>query len=137
MMTYDEERRDLPTDQLFRLFRAVGWAGEDCPDELRRSFNAPFRHSTLVISAWEGERLVAVVRVLSDTCVRSVVYDLAVEPAWQGRGIGSELLRRCRAHYPDSEWLVQTTRDVAPFYEKNGFTPLTEDAFLRRPSRYF
>ena len=90
-----------------------------------------------MISAWEGERLVGVVRVLSDTCVRSVVYDLAVEPAWKGRGIGSELLRRCRARYPDSEWLVQTARDTAYFYEKNGFTPLTEDALLRRPSRYF
>lgn len=137
MITYNEERRDLPNDQLFRLFRAVGWAGEDCPDELRRSFNAPFRHSTLVISAWEDGLLVGVVRVLSDTCVRAVVYDLAVEPDRQGRGIGSELLRRCRARYPDAEWLVQTTRDAAPFYEKNGFTPLTEDVFLRRPSRYF
>ena len=137
MITYNAERRDLPNDQLFRLFRAVGWAGEDCPDELRRSFNAPFRHSTLVISAREDGRLVGVVRVLSDTCVRAVVYDLAVEPDRQGRGIGSELLRRCRARYPDAEWLVQTTRDAAPFYEKNGFTSLTEDVFLRRPSRYF
>ncbi|MGN1020752.1 MAG: GNAT family N-acetyltransferase [Aristaeellaceae bacterium] len=137
MIIYDEERKALPDEQLFRLFRAVGWADEDCPDELRRSFSAPFRHSTLVISAWAGERLVGAVRVLSDTCVRAVVYDLAVEPAWQGRGIGSELLRRCRAHYPGAEWLVQTTRATAPFYEKNGFTPLTEDAFLRIHSRYF
>lgn len=38
MISYNEERKDLPNDQ---LFRAVGWAGEDCPDALRRSFNAP------------------------------------------------------------------------------------------------
>lgn len=136
-LVYDEVRKDLPNDQLFRLFVQAGWTDENCPDFLKECFNRPFLGSTLVVSAWDETRLVGAVRVLSDGAVRSVVYDLVVAEEYRGRGIGRELLRRCRSHFPDSEWLIQTTRERKSFYEAIGFSELCSEVFLRLPSKWF
>ncbi|MDO4357800.1 MAG: GNAT family N-acetyltransferase [Clostridia bacterium] len=135
-ITYDDGRKDLPCDQLHRLFLSVGWSDGGESEALLRHFNAPFRNSTLVVSAWDGDRLVGAVRVLSDQITRSILYDLVVDPEYQNRGIGRALVQQCIARFPDSEWLVQTTKGTAPYYEKLGFSVLN-DVFLRIPSKYF
>lgn len=88
-----------------------------------------------MISAWDDDRLVGAVRVLSDKAIRSGIYDLVVDPEYQNRGIGKELVRRCIAHFPDSEWLVQTEKHIAGFYEKMGFK-IYNDVVLTIPSIY-
>lgn len=133
---YNEVKKDLPPYQLQRLFQSVGWSDGSESEDMKRGFNAPFIHSTLVVSAWEEERLVGAVRVLSDRITRSVLYDLAVDPVYQGKGIGKELVRRCLECFPDTEWLLQTTEDVAGFYEKLGLQRV-QGVFLHRPSKYF
>ena len=58
------------------IFFSAGWAGSDItPDpDILKNFNIPFINSTLVISAWDNERLIGTVRVLSDQFIRSVIY---------------------------------------------------------------
>ena len=129
---YDETKKDLPCEQLHKLFVSAGWS--DDPTEYLSVFNKPFINSTLVISAWDNERLIGVVRVLSDKIVRSVIHDLVVLPEYKNKGIGKELVRRCMAHYPNSEWLVQTEKHIAPYYEKMGFK--FHEAVLTIPSKY-
>ena len=132
---YNDEKKDLPPEQLQRLFLLAGWAdGPENPD-FSKHFNSPFINSTLVISAWENERLVGAVRVLSDKIIRSVIYDLVVDPEFQGQGIGKELVKRCMAHYPNSEWLVQTTKEICGYYEKIGFA-IYNEVVLTIPSIY-
>ena len=75
------------------------------------------------------------VRVLSDTFSRSVIYDLVVLPEYQNKGIGTELVKRCIEHFPNSEWLVQTTEKNIKYYEKIGFR-VYEDTVLTIPSKY-
>lgn len=135
-VTYNDTKKDLPAEQLHKLFVAVGWSdGSDSPDMIK-NYNIPFINSTLVISAWMDERLVGAVRVLSDKMFRSVIYDLLVLPEYQGRGIGRELLKRCIEHFPDSEWLVQTKKRISGYYEKNGFK-VNNDVFLTIPCKLF
>lgn len=135
MITYLDDKKDLPSDQLQRLFIAVGWSdGSETPD-MTKHFNAPFIRSTLVVSAWSEERLIGAARVLSDGIIRSILYDVIVDPEYHHRGIGRELIRRCMQHFQGSEWLVQTTQGVAAFYEKLGFER-NGDVFLTIPSKY-
>jgi GNAT superfamily N-acetyltransferase len=139
-ITYNDAKRDLPFDQLFGLFRLVGWTDESRPltEEMEKGFMRPWLCSTLVISAWDGDHLVAAVRVLSDTIFRSVIYDLLVDPKYQGKGIGGELIYRCRAHFPNSAWLVGTEQKTTPFYKKLGFMNILEpNVFLSIPSTLF
>lgn len=136
-ITYNDTTKDLPVDQLYYLFSAAGWTGsESTPDpNVLMNFNVPFINSTLVISAWDHNRLVGTVRVLSDRIVRSVIYDLVVDPKYRGMGIGRELVNRCIAHFPSSEWLVQTEKHIAGYYEKLGFK-IYSDVVLSIPFKY-
>lgn len=80
-------QKNIPCNALYKLFLAVGWANEATTTQ---------------------EQLVGCVRVLSDLYFRPIIYDLAVLPEYQNKGIGKELVRRCINVCEDSEWLVQT-----------------------------
>ncbi len=129
-------QKDLPCDELYQLFLAVGWATEDTTTkDMIDNFNIGFINSTFVFSAWVDGKLVGCVRVLSDLHFRSIIIDLAVLPSFQQKGIGKELVRRCRNACEGSEWLVQT--DLAKgFYEKIGFKE-NKDYFLTIPGKWF
>lgn len=123
-------QKDLPCEDLFALFCAVGWATENTTTkEMFQNFNIGFLNSTFVISAWDGKKLIGCVRALSDLHFRSVILDWAVLPDYQNRGIGIELVNRLMNCCKESEWLVQTDKAKA-FYEKIGFT-LSKDYFLK------
>ena len=135
-IVYNETKKDLPSEQLHKLFISVGWSDGSETPYMIKNYNIPFNNSTLVISAWKDEDLIGAVRVISDKMFRSVIYDLIVLPEFQNKGIGAELLKRCIAHFPDSEWLVQTTEKNTNFYEKNGFK-VNNDVFLTIPCKLF
>jgi len=135
---YDNKQKDLPSDQLQKLFVAVGWADRESDDPgVLKYFSMPFVNSTLVVSAWDNARLIGAVRVLSDQMVRSAIYDLLVLPEYQNAGIGKELVKQCIARYPDSEWLVCTENHIAGYYEKLGFTRMNNSVFLHIPCKLF
>lgn len=129
-------QKDLPCKELYELFLAVGWATEDKTTQaMIDNFNIGFLNSTFVFSAWIDGHLVGCVRALSDLHFRSIIYDLAVLPEYQNKGIGKELIHRCFSACETSEWLVQT--DMAKgFYEKIGFKE-NEDFFLTIPCKLF
>lgn len=129
-------RKDLPCLPLVHLFRAVGWSDGSETEEMLAHFNRPFLNSTFVFSAWAGEKLVGCVRALSDRMFRSVIYDLAVLPEYQGRGIGSELVRLCISECPSSEWLLETIPERMSFYEKLGFSQFTQPV-MQIPCQWF
>ena len=137
IITYNDTKKDLPVEQLHHLFFSAGWAGSEItPDpDILKNFNIPFINSTLVISSWENERLIGTVRVLSDKFIRSVIYDLVIDPEYQNKGIGKELVKRCIEHFPNSEWLVQTEKHISGYYEKIGFK-IYNDVVLTIPSIY-
>lgn len=129
--------KDLPNEQLYRLFVAVGWADETTTTQaMIDNFNKPFINSTIVVSAWEDDLLIGCVRVLSDMMFRSVIYDLAVFPQYQKNGIGKELVKRCREQVPNSEWLVGTTTEKISFYKHIGFKKCDDVFFSVRCKWY-
>ena len=134
---YKDTQKDLPPEQVHKLFVAVGWSeGSETPEMIQKGYYIPWINSTLVVSAWDGDRLIGAVRVLSDTMFRSIIYDLMVLPEYQKKSIGKELVKRCIEHFPNSEWLVQTTKEISGYYEKNGFT-VNNDVFLTVPCKLF
>lgn len=140
MITYREDKV-IEEKRLFSLFQSVGWvrpAAERPPVEKEVDaianhtyyldysagndlLTSAFLNSTYVRSAWDKNRLVGVLRVISDTVQRSVFYDFIVHPEYQGRGIGKAILTDCLEKYRHTQITLGTSSRNFQFYEKYGF----------------
>ena len=56
-------------------------------------------NSTRVISAWDGDKLIGLVRALDDGETVAFLHYLLVDPAYQGQYIGDELMKRIMSFY--------------------------------------
>ena len=117
-ITYSKTR-DIPLDALLRLYSANEWSSASKPNELRDAL----RNSHSLITAWDGDRLVGLGNAISDGHLVVYYPHLLVDPEYQGKGIGSELMRRLKAIYEGfhQHVLIADGRAI-DFYEKCGFT---------------
>ena len=89
------ETRELPIDGVVDLYRANGWSAAEKPDQLHQALVAS--HS--LISAWDDARLVGLGNAISDGHLVVYYPHLIVHPEYQGRGVGSEIMRRLMRRY--------------------------------------
>lgn len=73
--------REFTEEQLGWLFRSVGWYSGRFPERLKKAMG----NSSRVISAWDGERLVGLIRGLDDGVWQASIDCLLVDPEYQGR----------------------------------------------------
>ena len=45
---YNDTKKDLPSEQLYKLFVAVGWSGTSDTPDMIKNYNIPFINSTQV-----------------------------------------------------------------------------------------
>lgn len=114
-----KETKDFTPAELQRLFLSVHWESGRYPEKLARAM----KNSTRVISAWDGEKLVGLVRALDDGETAAFIHYLLVGPAYQKAHIGSGLMNRLLAAYEDMLYVKIMPSDpkTVPFYEKFGF----------------
>ncbi len=117
-ITYRTTKEFTP-ESLQRLFQSVRWESGNYPDKLARAM----ANSTAVVSAWDDDRLVGLVRALSDGETVAFLHYLLVDPAYQGQHIGDELMRRILAPMADLLYVKIMPSDPAtiPFYARYGF----------------
>ena len=111
----------VDNDVLNALFAAT-WPGHTPVD-----FAAQLRYSLLYVTAHAGPATLAgFVNVAWDGGIHAFLLDTTVHPAWQRRGIGSELVRQATqaAYESGMEWLhVDYEPHLDTFYRACGFTP--------------
>lgn len=121
------ELAEFDFQEILPLYVAVGWTNyTDRPEMLRQAF----RHSLLVLGAYEEDRLVGLLRAVGDGFSVILVQDLLVLPDCQRRGIGTKLVRALMERYPEvyqMELFTDDTPKTAAFYRSLGFT-LDSDA---------
>lgn len=113
------DTKNFSSDALARLFLSVGWESGRYPDRLVRAMT----NSSRVLSAWDGTRLVGLLRALDDGETVAFLHYLLVDPAYQGHHIGAELMQRMLAGYADLLYIKIMPSDpkTIPFYQKFGF----------------
>ena len=74
---------------------------------------------TLNITARDEGRLAGCLRILTDGYFFGTITELLVLPEYQGRGVGSALLRLAKEHTPTLLYFGAQP-GVEAFYEKNG-----------------
>ncbi|MBI2302052.1 MAG: GNAT family N-acetyltransferase [Armatimonadetes bacterium] len=80
-------------------------------------------HSPLLLSACDGDRLIGVARTLTDFAHLAYLADLAVDPDFQGQGIGKELIRLTRERCgPECMLLLLSAPGAMTYYPHIGFS---------------
>ncbi len=117
-ITY-RETREFTAGEIKRLFLSVNWESGRYPDRIVRGL----RKSSAVISAWDGDKLVGLVRGLDDGETVAFLHYLLVDPAYQGQQIGRALMERILEKYRNFLYVKIMPSDpkTIPFYRKFGF----------------
>ena len=125
---YDEQ-------EIAALYDAVGWTAYtgDLP-ALRKGF----RSSLLILAAYEGEKLLGLIRAVGDGHTVVLVQDILVHPQYQRKGIGTALLKEMLGRFRQVrqiELVTDDSEETKTFYRSAGFAELSELSccgFMRR-----
>ena len=118
MIKYTEEKT-FTQDQVQELFKSVGWISAEYPQRLHKAL----MNSQTVLTAWDGERLIGLARVLDDSELVAFVHYVLVHPEYQGQKIAGNMVEYIRDKYKDYlyiEGMPEDSKNVA-FYERHGF----------------
>jgi ribosomal protein S18 acetylase RimI-like enzyme len=87
------------------------------PDEHKNIFEASYA----VAFAYDGDRLIGCGRALSDGLYQAALYDIAVMPEYQGKGVGKSLVEAILAHTSHCNMVLYAAPGKEGFYQKLGF----------------
>lgn len=97
--------------------------GERRPIGDRGRIKAMLRHANLLCTAWEGDLLVGVARSLTDFEYCCYLSDLAVDVRYQGKGIGTELIRLTQSRlHAEAKLILLAAPKAREYYPKIGMT---------------
>jgi GNAT superfamily N-acetyltransferase len=114
-----EIRTDDPaftTDAFLTLAQRVwprSYDRERTAEALARSVN---------VGAWDGDRLVGAVRLLSDGYLFACVSEILVDPDYQRRGLGRRLMDAALATAPRGKLFLGAQPEAVGFFERLGYT---------------
>lgn len=126
---------DLPVDAVIQLLRSSTLA-ERRPVDDPAIIADMLRHASLVVSAWDGERMVGFARTLTDFSYVGYLSDLAVGEEYQRQGIGRRLIETTRSRMGPRSFLVLLAAPAASeYYPGIGFSPHPSAWILRHDER--
>jgi ribosomal protein S18 acetylase RimI-like enzyme len=127
-MEYRADDRELQAAVFVEFVNQV-WPGNYDMERTRDALS-----KTINITAYDGERLVGCLRILTDGCYFGTITELLVLPEYQRRGIGSRLLQLARDSAPTMLYFGAQP-GVEAFYEKNGCEKSLQSYVMRKKRR--
>jgi ribosomal protein S18 acetylase RimI-like enzyme len=112
---------NISSKNLDILFKSIKWDSRG-----DKKWKEVLSKSYFVYSAWEGNTLVGLGRIVEDG-VMCMLYDIVVHSEYQGQGIGSKILKKLiskvkNKNYASIRLFVWEGNPAnIPFYEKHGF----------------
>lgn len=116
-----QSSKEINMNQLEKLYNDVEWYAYT--KDLAVLQQALYQ-SLDVISAWDGDELVGLIRIVGDGLTIIYIQDILVLNAYQNQGIATQLMQQALNKYKDVRQKVLLTEeapDVRHFYEKNSF----------------
>ena len=115
--------RNLDYYELEELCDRVGWARRPL-----RKVKIAIEHSFLVVSMWEVKgkkrRLIGFSRATSDHAFNATIWDVVVDPKYQGQGLGKALMKYSISQLRSadiSNITLFADPQVVKFYQRLGF----------------
>lgn len=115
--------KDIDFYELEELCDRVGWARRPL-----RKVKKAIHHSFLVVSMWEVQdkkrRLIGFARATSDHAFNATIWDVVVDPKFQGRGLGKAMMKYTISQLRSadiSNITLFADPQVVKFYQRLGF----------------
>lgn len=126
-MSSPELREELPSVTEYVRLREEAGLGSRTKDAAERALPNSIYGVTVV----DGEEVVGMGRLIGDDGCFYQIVDIAVAPAYQGRGLGTEIVQALvdylHENAPPSAY-VSLIADVNGFYEQFGFEDTAPDS---------
>lgn len=121
MISYKIGLECIEWPQFFTLYEKVGMLKRFIESKEFNKIQSAFQVSYKVITAWEENILVGSCRMLSDGICYGAVFDVAVLPEYQKKGIGKTLMRLLLKEEEHMTIHLTSTFGNEGFYKKLGF----------------
>lgn len=125
LITY-RENTPIHIEALTQLYQSVGWtAYTDHPEIMQKLLPGALSY----ISAWDGEKLVGLIRTIGDGCYILYIQDILIHPDYQRKGIGTTLINRLLEQATGMRQIIlstDNTEKTISFYRSVGFLPIGE-----------
>ncbi|PTY04950.1 GNAT family N-acetyltransferase [Opitutaceae bacterium EW11] len=119
-LDYSSSRPITPEQFIDVLRRST--LSERRPVDDRRCIEAMLKHANLLCTAWDGELLVGAARSVTDFEYCCYLSDLAVDAAYQKRGVGRALIEATRSRLgPKAKIILLAAPKAEGYYPKVGF----------------
>ena len=116
-----ETSRQISTEEFTDLLKRSTLA-ERRPVGDPKCIQAMLQHANLLCTAWDGEKLVGIARSVTDFEYCCYLSDLAVDEAYQRKGIGRELLRLTQSRLGNRAKMILLAAPKAEgYYPRIGF----------------
>lgn len=90
----------------------------DDPERMQKMLD----NTNLLVTAWDGERLVGLSRTITDWVWCAYLADLAISPGYQRLGIGKQLIQLTKERVGEqSMLLLLSAPNAKEYYPKIGF----------------
>lgn len=106
------------------LYREAGWIKPGADDSFVEEM---IRNSFAIACAFDGARLIGMMRALSDGVSDAYLLDLVVDPVYRRRGIGKKLLDFLTQHMASLgvDWILCVgAPGTESFYRRTGAEPM-------------
>ena len=107
---------DIDWEQVPRILWKVGMAYGSPQDHAKA-----FRNSSAVVFVYDGSTMVGFGRAISDGVKQAAIYDIAVLPAYQGKGLGRTIIDNLLKKMSGCNVLLYANPGKDAFYERFGF----------------
>lgn len=84
-----------------------------------------FRNSQIALFAYDGDRLVAAGRALTDKVSWTIIFDVVVDPDCQGKGLGKMMVEALASGSGARNVMLQSVPGKQDFYARLGYRPMT------------
>ncbi len=91
------------------------------PDWQKEKFSLMFKNLIWAFTVWDNNKMIGMVRVISDQITTADILGLVVLSDYRGKGIGKKLVEICVQKLPHGDWFAHTSANNFKFYEKCGF----------------
>ena len=124
----------IENDRTLNAIIFINMANKVWPGDYNKNYVEDALRKTINTTAWDNDKLVGCVRVLTDGYFFGTITEILVLPEYQGKGIGKKLMSIAFETSPTSLFFGAQP-DAIKFYEKIGYEKSLQSFSKKKPRR--